>query len=441
MTMSKTAVRSLAASLVLAGVAGAAVSVSTSGTLAAFQRPAGAAIADFNADGVADGIIAVDNPDRVLVSFGSAVGFGTPMTIFTGAGTGTRDLAAADIDGNGTIDFVVVLHNINQLRAYMNNGTGVFTPGATATLGSNARGLVSADFNGDSRPDFAIVNRDSNTMSVVLNTAGGFTVATQATGDEPRAAAAGDFDNDGDIDLAATNHRDRSVTVYRNTAGTLSTWTTLSVGGQVRPEGIAGGDLNGDGMADLAVATSGDSANLHFISVFTSQGNAFAGPANFPTLGQDPDSTRLVDLDGDGDLDVITANQSSSNISVFENLGATLSVASLMATGAHPDTIAVGNIAGSTAPDFVVSNRDSDNVSLFVNNASISTCPSDVDNGSGSGTPDGGVTIDDLLYYISLFRSGNAASDMDNGSGTGTPDGGTTIDDLLFYLDRYRTGC
>ncbi len=68
-------------------------------------------------------------------------------------------------------------------------------------------------------------------------------------------------------------------------------------------------------------------------------------------------------------------------------------------------------------------------------------CPADVDDGSGTGRRDGGVTIDDLLYYLGIYGAGVSSADMDDGSGTGTRDGGVTIDDLLYYLTRYSAGC
>ncbi|MGD9791596.1 MAG: PQQ-dependent sugar dehydrogenase [Phycisphaerales bacterium] len=71
----------------------------------------------------------------------------------------------------------------------------------------------------------------------------------------------------------------------------------------------------------------------------------------------------------------------------------------------------------------------------------IPVCVADLDDGTGTGTPDGGVTIDDLLYYITIFGQGSVASDVDDGSGTGTPDGGVTIDDLLYFLVRFSAGC
>jgi len=68
-------------------------------------------------------------------------------------------------------------------------------------------------------------------------------------------------------------------------------------------------------------------------------------------------------------------------------------------------------------------------------------CVADVDDGSGTGTPDGGVTIDDLLYYLFLFEAGDSGADVDDGTSTGTPDGGVTIDDLLYFLQRFADGC
>jgi hypothetical protein len=68
-------------------------------------------------------------------------------------------------------------------------------------------------------------------------------------------------------------------------------------------------------------------------------------------------------------------------------------------------------------------------------------CTADVDDGTFTGTPDGGVTIDDLLYYLAIFEQGVVSADLDDGTGTGTPDGGVTIDDLLYYILHFEAGC
>jgi len=68
-------------------------------------------------------------------------------------------------------------------------------------------------------------------------------------------------------------------------------------------------------------------------------------------------------------------------------------------------------------------------------------CVADFDDGSGTGTPDGGVGIEDLLYYLTVYNAGVVRADVDDGSGTGTPDGGVGIEDLLYFLTRYNAGC
>ena len=61
-------------------------------------------------------------------------------------------------------------------------------------------------------------------------------------------------------------------------------------------------------------------------------------------------------------------------------------------------------------------------------------CRCDYDDGSGTGTPDGGCTIDDFIYWLRLYADGDACADIDDGTMTHTSDGGVTIDDLLYYL-------
>jgi photosystem II stability/assembly factor-like uncharacterized protein len=78
---------------------------------------------------------------------------------------------------------------------------------------------------------------------------------------------------------------------------------------------------------------------------------------------------------------------------------------------------------------------------VIASNAPLPTCPADLDNGSGAGTRDGAITIDDLLFFLNAFEGGATSADLDNGTSTGTPDGAVTIEDLLFFLVRFEAGC
>lgn len=68
-------------------------------------------------------------------------------------------------------------------------------------------------------------------------------------------------------------------------------------------------------------------------------------------------------------------------------------------------------------------------------------CPADLDDGSATGTIDGGVDINDLLYFLEGFESGIASADIDDGSLGGYPDGGIDINDLLYFLLHFEAGC
>lgn len=83
---------------------------------------------------------------------------------------------------------------------------------------------------------------------------------------------------------------------------------------------------------------------------------------------------------------------------------------------------------------------------MFTFTTSPATCAADLDNDgdfTNGGSPDGGVDINDLLYFLTAFESGAVAADLDNDGdpAVGTPDGGVDINDLLFFLVRFESGC
>jgi hypothetical protein len=73
-------------------------------------------------------------------------------------------------------------------------------------------------------------------------------------------------------------------------------------------------------------------------------------------------------------------------------------------------------------------------------------CPADLDNDgihSNGAVRDGGVDINDLLFFLTGFELGAGDVDLDNDGdpAVGTPDGGVDINDLLFFLARFEGGC
>lgn len=68
-------------------------------------------------------------------------------------------------------------------------------------------------------------------------------------------------------------------------------------------------------------------------------------------------------------------------------------------------------------------------------------CVADIDDGRGLGIADGGVDLEDLIYFLRAFREGGMVADLSTSGDDCLSDGGVDINDLLFFLTRFEYGC
>jgi len=123
-------------------------------------------------------------------------------------------------------------------------------------------------------------------------------------------------------------------------------------------------DLDGDGDNDLATANIGDDN----VSVLLNNGDGiFQTAAGYPT-GSDPLSIFSIDLDGDGDNDLATANNASDNISILLNNGdGTFQMPNNYGAGDNPYSIFSIDLDGDGDNDLATANVNSSNVSILLN--------------------------------------------------------------------------
>jgi hypothetical protein len=182
-----------------------------------------------------------------------------------------------------------------------------------------------ADVNGDAKPDVVTANLFSNNVSILLGTgSGSFGAANNfAVGNSPDSVAIADLNGDGKPDLAVANGGSPYVSVLLNTTPPNATTPTFgaatnSAVGAPRNDSVAIADFNGDGKLDLVTANQVIGNNSLGVSVLLGDGIGSFGAAINLTAGTRPIGLAIADLNGDGKPDIVTANLINS-VSVLLN--------------------------------------------------------------------------------------------------------------------------
>ena len=195
------------------------------------------------------------------------------------------------------------------------------------------------------------------------------------SGDKTYTMFAGDLNGDGHVDLVAANEQANSLSVYLNHGDGTGTFQSLASGDTAfltgpYPTGGAIADFNHDGIPDVVTADyHGDSVSI-LLGTPTMMGSgkgtgALAAKTTYPSIeGGETSNLDVADLDGDGNLDVITANPavhlpSAASVSQFMGradgtLGPPITAA--IGTGSsQPYSVAIGDFNGDLKKDVAIS--------------------------------------------------------------------------------------
>lgn len=238
-------------------------------------------------------------------SFGNSVEFPvTPHQPSTGAANVTNIGPSTDFNGDGRLDLVVTNAAFNMVSTLLGTGDGRFGPATTFTVGS-PHGVAIADFNRDGRPDLAVASKP-NSVAVLLGTGtGSFGPPVGYPAGNARLApsgvAVGDFNEDGHADLAVATIRGDMWFGPPSTVAILLGTGTGAFGPQseLHTGGIGGvawvADLDRDGHLDVVAGI------MDGVAIFAGTGTGSFGAVRYVTGGRAP-----ADVNGDGWPDLVS---------------------------------------------------------------------------------------------------------------------------------------
>ena len=338
------------------------------------SSPYSVAAADVNGDGKVDLICADegDNKLMVLTNNGSGV-FGSNATyaVFDYP----LSVVAADVNGDGWVDLVCVCPGANGLMVLTNNGSGSFVNAGTYYVGRIFNGsFMVTDVNGDGMADL-VYPRGGN---VLTNAGNGIFVAAPSLPPAPGIlsscfAVAADVNGDGKTDLIDVDdtHSFSYMRVLTNNGdGTFTLCSSNTLATSLPSVGTIA-DINGDGKVALVVPDD-SSGSGHTLAVLTNNGDGVFGSNATYAVDRGPLCVIAVDVQGDGRVDLISANLSNSygTLTVLTNNGSGgFGSNSTLTVGHFPLSVVAADVNGNGKLDLICANANDNTLSVLINNS------------------------------------------------------------------------
>jgi len=287
-------------------------------------------IADLDGDSDVDIVVACEYcPNIILINNGDGMFTNESSTRLPQVVRDSEDIGIADFDGDGDQDIIFVSEDDQTNEFYLNDGRGVFTDSSSripVTGTSNA--VLAIDINNDSIPDIVIGNAGQNVI-LINNGNAFFTDETAlrfpANFNVTQDLEWGDIDGDGDNDLLEGNENGNRILINDGsgffTDETITRLPLLVSGEETREVDL--GDVDNDDDLDIYFA------NVTFTQSFPSQnrllindGSGFftdVTSSNLPINQQNTVDGDFMDVDLDGNLDILTAQAFDGTYQVLLN--------------------------------------------------------------------------------------------------------------------------
>lgn len=359
---------------------------------------------DFDRNGLPD--LAVGYRGGWAVLYNDGFGPTRPSTVaLPRAYKNVVKMAAADFDEDGWLDLFAAFgtKKVPSLL-FRGSATGAFSAGEA--VGSPAEPLTdpfAVDLDQDEHQDIASCSSENGLSCRVYygNGAGQFGAAalpsSSAVGREPRSAGTADFDHDGFADVIGVSRTDGQAVILFGGPSSPTSRLVLATGS--RPSDVEILDLNNDGFLDFVVANEAS----RDLSIFVNQTNRRflpLAPVRLPSL---PNSALGLialasgDIDNNGTVDLVAVQadgQAGGTVTPLINVdGVGLAALGSLPVGNLAWGVALGHLNGDSVLDIVTANRSDNTFSVLLSQPGGGYVRSDYNSGGVRATD---VAVADL---------------------------------------------
>jgi hypothetical protein len=328
------------------------------------ETTANVSLGDLNGDGHLDILLAKGRhwPLRDLVLVNDGKGRFTPGAPLPNMPDRSYSAPLADLNGDGSLDFVLSNDKPDPKLVFLNDGKGRFTlSGSFGDPNWSTRNVVLADLNGDTFPDIAVANRPGPSQ-ICFNDGNAYFTCRPLGPETSATIVAGDIDGDHSQDLVVAFRDEGQSVIYFNDG--KGNFTRKLPFGPVKAStrAIALADLDGDGRLDIIACHENEGLFVYFN----------AGKGNFgPGLGVAgkeavPYSLIAADLNNDNRPEIIVGFIEAPS-TIFWNDGSRGKYARTSFGDGRGGTygIAAGDLDGDGFPDIAVARSGAPSLVLF----------------------------------------------------------------------------